>query len=820
MGDCSKEDLKSVVIQLQQEVHEVKRKAIHDVMNCTECFSEPCQNGGTCVPLANYQYRCECPDDTTGANCETHLQCQSNSCGPNANCFVGQHRINCVCNAGFSGSDPFHTGCNLQVAQSCFSGDPHYGSFDGLAFDYQGTCKYVVSEPCGGAVLPGIPPFSVRARNVQIGTMVTGVEYAQLISDGTNIEVDRNQNVLVNGVQTSTPYFKGTQQDWTIRVDRSGGQTIISTNYYLQITFSFLSFCIKMPSGAPFNGPQTLCGLAGNIDRNCLNDMLLPNMTVIPAGGVCSQYPITTHQSSEVFGDSWILTNESSANCVPGIVMTNGTLGCSGQQFIDAGNTCQPIQNALLGTDVFAACQGLGADVINKAYTNCQFDVCAAPTQKCQIFTQFAHLCQMNLPGTSLDSWRANLTCPLQCNSPSETYSGCVSGCPATCYHQSEISNCSRPCVEGCACAPGYFLQDTECIPIETCGCFDGSSMHPANSEWNTNNCTQHNECHNGTISSDSFKCDNFATCTVVNQQEGCQCNVGFTGNGTSCSDINECLDDSVCSQDLNQGNCTNTVGSYYCTCHPNYEGNNCQSYLPRRHCADLFKYHNITTTGPNTIYPSFSFANNAAYSSLNVYCDMDVEGGGWTMFTGDGNSSIGKSYDEYVAGFGSALAINPDYWLGLDYLYGATQEFNTSLRIELFNCNSDEATDWTYPLFQVLDAANGYAAVSSLIGGFGTAGDGWGISQSAAPRFYAGENCNITIPGNTGNCCTIHGNTGWWYDDMMCGTANLNGVRYSCDYLLHTATSAEKYLAISWNFHTYYSSAKMLLRPAGFPDY
>lgn len=40
-------------------------------------------------------------------------------------------------------------------------------------------------------------------------------------------------------------------------------------------------------------------------------------------------------------------------------------------------------------------------------------------------------------------------------------------------------------------------------------------------------------------------------------------------------------------------------IGSYYCNCTDFFTGYNCQTYAPKRHCADLYVYNNIKTSGP-----------------------------------------------------------------------------------------------------------------------------------------------------------------------------------------------------------------------------
>lgn len=57
-----------------------------------------------------------------------------------------------------------------------------------------------------------------------------------------------------------------------------------------------------------------------------------------------------------------------------------------------------------------------------------------------------------------------------KCSDPNEVYKFCDTACEATCDELNPV--CTRPCVEGCFCKPGYVRHEKRCVLIKDCRMF------------------------------------------------------------------------------------------------------------------------------------------------------------------------------------------------------------------------------------------------------------------------------------------------------------------------------------------------------------
>lgn len=96
------------------------------------CTINPCQNGGTCISVGTFSYRCECPAGTVGHRCIRYSNaCSTNPCQNGGTCTAsGRLQYRCTC-------PPNRTGRNCQQEVS---------SCGGVLNTSNGTLKYPLSD--------------------------------------------------------------------------------------------------------------------------------------------------------------------------------------------------------------------------------------------------------------------------------------------------------------------------------------------------------------------------------------------------------------------------------------------------------------------------------------------------------------------------------------------------------------------------------------------------------------------------------------------------------------------------------------------------
>ncbi|CAL8349496.1 unnamed protein product [Merluccius merluccius] len=327
-------------------------------------------------------------------------------------------------------------------------GDPHYVTFDGTYYGFQGNCSYwLVKE---------IHPkynFSVMIDNYFCGAAdglscpqsltVYYQQYTILITQKTIDGVFTNM-VFVDGLYVKLPYKN---EDFGIAA------TGIDTMLFIpainaKITFSGLMFSIYLPYEGFYQNTEGQCGTC---DNNRTNDCMLPS------GEISSSCPY--------MGNEWHLNNSA---CEPPIEPTPPP----------PGPPCKPPVCEVIMSSVFDACHKVVP--YEPFFVACKFDVCNMhlDTIGCTSIQTYAYACAG--AGVCID-WR-NATdglCEYKCDSP-KVYEACGAVVEPTCdyrYNYEFIQNTNTFTaltkdvrLEGCSCPPGTILLNSHSdICVSSC---------------------------------------------------------------------------------------------------------------------------------------------------------------------------------------------------------------------------------------------------------------------------------------------------------------------------------------------------------------
>ncbi|KAL1785388.1 angiopoietin-4 [Sigmodon hispidus] len=212
--------------------------------------------------------------------------------------------------------------------------------------------------------------------------------------------------------------------------------------------------------------------------------------------------------------------------------------------------------------------------------------------------------------------------------------------------------------------------------------------------------------------------------------------------------------------------------------------------------CAEI-KRSGANTSGVYTI----RVANMTR--PLKVFCDMETDGGGWTLIQRrqDGSMSFQRTWEEYKEGFGNVAR---EHWLGNEAVHRLTSRTAHLLRVELQDWEGHQ-TSIQYEHFQLGSEKQRYSlSVNS-------SSSPTGLRNSLAPQ---GTKFS-TIDMDNDNCmckCAQIMSGGWWFD--ACGLSNLNGIYYPSHQRLHKINGVrwQYFRGSSYSLH----GTRMMLRPMG----
>ncbi|XP_019127471.2 alpha-tectorin-like [Larimichthys crocea] len=392
--------------------------------------------------------------------------------------------------------------CQTVQRRTCtISGDPHYYTFDGTVFHFQGTCTYVLSEQCG----QGLQYYRVEGKNEHRGS--TRVSWTRLVkvyvyNETIELVKGRRGEAKVNGNFAATPI---SLSNGKVQVYESGFSVIVSADFGLEVSYDTNHY---VRISVPYTYQNAICGLCGNFNNIPGDDLRTRQGEVV--------------SSDVVFANSW----QASGDDEPGCGARCGGLdcaACTNNQRTLYSNTahCGILQSV---SGPFAAChQRFPPETFVQS---CVYDQCVAGGYQpvlCQALNAYASQCQQN--GIQLGSWRRQGFCEIPCPSNSH-FESQGTGCPATCVNPNSTQNCPRPNQESCICNSGYVLSAGVCVPRSECGCsFEGRYYRSGETVLLDNNCGRRCSCSHGSMTCRSHGCGALESCRVVDGERGCRPN-------------------------------------------------------------------------------------------------------------------------------------------------------------------------------------------------------------------------------------------------------------------------------------------------------
>lgn len=258
-------------------------------------------------------------------------------------------------------------------------GDPHYKTFDGKIYSFQGVGRYQFVADCE------YHNFSIRVANVyqnKNSKTSTLTKRVAIKSGKMRINLGQNLRTKINGQKVDLPY----KIEQKLLIEKFKDHLVIDLLNGVRILWTGKSF---LELTVPASYKNKLCGLCGNFNNNVQDDLKL------------RKGPVVKESDILMFGASWCVG--SKAVCAKYAKQTSKIRPCKAKR-VDK-NPCK----YLTSTDLFNGCDSKLN--YNKYYKACMMDMCECPSGRCYCESLMAYARECHHLGVDVLNWKKHSYC-------------------------------------------------------------------------------------------------------------------------------------------------------------------------------------------------------------------------------------------------------------------------------------------------------------------------------------------------------------------------------------------------------------------------